>query len=156
MRKTWRDHLAVLIVFVILTSCAAFCGMVVLLSPVRSEAHETAVQPGPVYELRVYGLVDKTKSAFHARFRDHAMRIMKRHGFDIVATWETRDDSGPAFVYLLKWPDEGTLKKSWAAFLADPEWIRMKAQTPASDRPIMRDVEQDRVLHITDYSPTRP
>ena len=110
----------------------------------------------PIYQLRVYGLVDKTKEAFHARFRDHAMPIMKRHGFDIVSIWETREPSGPAFVYLLKWPDEATLKKSWAAFLADPEWVKIKAETPASDKPIMRDVEQDRVLHIMDYSPTRP
>ncbi|HZD51492.1 MAG TPA: NIPSNAP family protein [Woeseiaceae bacterium] len=109
-----------------------------------------------IYQLRLYGLVEKTKAAFHARFRDHAMRIMKRHGFDIVAIWETREPSGAAFVYLLKWPDEETLKKSWAAFLADPEWVKIKAETPAGDQPIMREVEQDRVLHITDYSPTQP
>jgi hypothetical protein len=111
---------------------------------------------GPIYQLRVYGLVDGTKAAFHKRFRDHAMRIMKRHGFDIVATWETRDQTGPAFVYLLKWPDEATLKMSWEAFLADPEWVRIKAETPMSDQPIMRDVEQDRVLRLTDYSPGQP
>lgn len=117
---------------------------------------EAAPAEGPIYQLRVYGLVDKTKGAFHARFRDRAMPIMKRHGFDIVSIWETREPDGPAFVYLLKWPDEATLKKSWAAFLADPEWVRIKAETPASDKPIMRDVEQDRVLRIVDYSPTRP
>ena len=115
-----------------------------------------APDESPIYQLRVYGLVDKTKDAFHARFRDHAMPIMKRHGFDIVSIWETREPSGPAFVYLLKWPDEATLKKSWAAFLADPEWVKIKKKTPVSDKPIMRDVEQDRVLHIMDYSPTRP
>jgi hypothetical protein len=52
--------------------------------------------------------------------------------------------------------DETTMTESWAAFLADPEWVRTKAETPAIDRPIMREVEQDRVLRIMDYSPTRP
>ncbi len=127
------------------------------LSPVSVAAPNVAVTAeSPVYQLRVYGLVDKSKPAFHARFRDHALRIMKRHGFDIVAIWETRDASGPAFVYLLKWADEATMKKSWEAFLADAEWIKIKADTPASDRPIMREVEQDRTLRIMDYSPTRP
>ena len=131
----------------------ATCALI-LTSPVPVSAADT--DAAPIYQLRVYGLVDKTKAAFHARFRDHAKRIMERHGFTIIAIWETREPSGPAFVYLLKWPDEAALKKSWAAFLADPEWVKTKAETPAADRPIMREVEQDRVLHIVDYSPTRP
>jgi hypothetical protein len=119
-------------------------------------AGKAAADDSPIYQLRVYGLNDAHKGAFHARFRDHALPIMKRHGFNVVSIWESREDSGPQFVYLLKWPDEATLKKSWAEFLADPEWVKIKAETPASDKPIMRDVEQDRVLHLMDYSPTRP
>jgi hypothetical protein len=38
-----------------------------------------------IHQLRVYEIFEDTKAAFHARFRDHAARIMRRHGFDIAA-----------------------------------------------------------------------
>jgi hypothetical protein len=31
----------------------------------------------PVHQLRIYEIFDHNKQAFHDRFRDHAMRIMK-------------------------------------------------------------------------------
>ncbi|MDF2383280.1 NIPSNAP family protein [Nostoc ellipsosporum NOK] len=109
----------------------------------------------PLYQLRVYALHDASKPVFHARFRDHAMRIMKRHGFDIVATWEARRDGKPEFVYLLRWPDEATQKASWAAFMADAEWIAIKKATLSPDAPIMGEIE-DRTMRLTDYSPPFP
>jgi hypothetical protein len=41
-----------------------------------------------LYQLRTYQLHPQSKAVFHARFRDHAVAIMKRHGFDIAAIWE--------------------------------------------------------------------
>jgi hypothetical protein len=39
-----------------------------------------------IQQLRIYEIFEHNKAAFHARFRDHAARIMRRHAFDIVAT----------------------------------------------------------------------
>lgn len=111
---------------------------------------ETA--PAPVYQLRAYQLFEPSKAVFHARFRDHAMAIMRRHGFDIVATWEATRDGKPEFVYLLRWKDEATMKASWAAFRADEEWSRIKRETNSPDAPIMGEIE-DRTMRLTDYSP---
>jgi hypothetical protein len=48
------------------------------------------VHIGPaIRQLRIYEVFDRNKVAFHARFRDHAMRIMTRHGFRILGTWKT-------------------------------------------------------------------
>ena len=64
-----------------------------------------------VQQLRIYEIFDGNKAAFHARFRDHAQRIMKRHGFDIISIWETRRGERTEFAYLLQWPDEATMKR---------------------------------------------
>ena len=109
----------------------------------------------PLYQLRVYQLNEPSKALFHARFRDHAMRIMKRHGFDIAATWEARHDGKPEFVYLLRWSDETALESAWKAFLADPEWIAIKRCTVSPEAPIMGGIE-DRTMRLTDYSPAFP
>ena len=46
-------------------------------------------QPGVIHQLRVYEIFENNKQAFHERFRDHAMRIMAKYDFRIVAMWET-------------------------------------------------------------------
>lgn len=111
-----------------------------------------AAANGPVHQLRIYGLLDETREAFHARFRDDGARIMRRYGFTIVGMWETRREGRPQFVYLLSWPDEATMRDAWTRFLADEEWIEIKRRTAAEHGRLMDGIE-DRVLRLTDYSP---
>src|SRR6516225_8576364 len=66
-----------------------------------------------IHQLRIYEIFERNKAAFHARFRDHAARIMRRHGFDIVAMWEARTERRTEFVYLLAWPDEAAKDAAW-------------------------------------------
>ena len=82
-----------------------------------------------IHQLRVYEIFDENKDTFHARFRDHAARIMKRYGFDIVAMWEAKTPRRTEFVYLLRWPDEGAKNAAWAKFMADEEWKEIKRVT---------------------------
>ena len=110
------------------------------------------VAAAPVYQLRVYELYPHSKAAFHDRFRDHAARIMRRHGFEIVAMWEAGTAEKPEFAYLLRWPDEARMNAAWSAFMADAEWARIKRETPEAHRPIVGAI-QDRTLRLTDYSP---
>ena len=105
-----------------------------------------------VQQLRIYEIFDRNKAAFHARFRDHADRIMKRYGFDIMAMWETRHDDRAQFVYLLQWPDEATMRQRWDAFMADEEWARIKRETGAVHGQFVGEIE-DRTLRRTSYSP---
>src|ERR1700750_3331114 len=54
-----------------------------------------------IQQLRIYEIFEKNKAAFHARFRDHAARIMRtRYGFHIVAMWETKFGDRTEFAYL--------------------------------------------------------
>lgn len=105
-----------------------------------------------IHQLRVYEIFERNKAAFHARFRDHAMRIMARYGFDIVAMWESRRAGNPEFVYLLRWPDAQTQKAAWTAFLADPEWIEIKRVSAIEHGDLVGSIE-DRILTLADYSP---
>ena len=82
-----------------------------------------------IHQLRIYEIFDSNKEAFHDRFRDHAMRIMARYDFEIVATWESKKDNRTEFVYLLKWPDRETMADRGEKFLRDQEWIKIKKET---------------------------
>ena len=109
----------------------------------------------PVQQLRVYEIFDGNKEAFHERFRDHAQRIMARHGFRIVSMWETRHAGRAEFVYLLDWKDEATMKAAWTAFMADAEWAEIKRVTGAKHGKLVGEI-QDRTLRLTTYSPPAP
>ena len=109
-------------------------------------------QQSVIHQLRIYEIFDSNKQAFHDRFRDHAMRIMAKYDFKIVATWESKKDNRTEFVYLLKWPDKETMADRWKKFLQDQEWIKIKRETGELNGPLVGEI-QDRTLHPTDYSP---
>jgi NIPSNAP len=108
--------------------------------------------PAVVHQLRIYEIFEGNKRQFHERFRDHAMRIMARYDFEIVSMWEAKGEDGPEFVYLLKWPDEATMKDRWENFMADEEWAEIKRVTGAKHGDLVGEIE-DRTLRLTEYSP---
>src|SRR5438128_2653480 len=109
-------------------------------------------QQSVIQQLRIYEIFDSNKKAFHDRFRDHAMRIMARYDFKIVATWESKKDNRTEFVYLLEWPDRETMADRWEKFMRDQEWIKIKKETGEMYGPLVGEI-QDRTLYLTDYSP---
>jgi hypothetical protein len=111
-------------------------------------------QQGVIHQLRIYEIFDSNKKALHDRFRDHAMRIMAKYDFKIVATWESKRDNRTEFVYLLEWPDRETMADRWEKFLRDQEWIRIKKETGEMYGPLVGEI-QDRTLYLTDYSPDK-
>ena len=108
-----------------------------------------------IHQLRIYEIFEHNKAAFHDRFRDHAWRIMRAYGFDILAFWEARTAERTEFVYLLGWPDETTMRDAWAAFKADEEWKEIKRITGAQHGDLVGEI-QERVLIPTSYMPSGP
>jgi heme-degrading monooxygenase HmoA len=128
-----------------LRNAAAFAaGALLLTLPAAATAQ-------PIHQLRVYEIFEHNKAQFHARFRDHAVRIMARHGFTILALWESKAAGRTEFVYLLEWPDEATMKAGWESFLTDPEWIEIKARTRGQGA-LVGEI-REKTLVPTDYSP---
>jgi hypothetical protein len=111
-------------------------------------------QQNVIHQLRIYEIFDSNKKAFHDRFRDHAMRIMAKYDFKIVAIWESKKDNRTEFVYLLEWPDKETMTDRWEKFLHDQEWIKIKKDTGEINGPLVGEI-QDRTLYLTDYSPRK-
>jgi heme-degrading monooxygenase HmoA len=109
-------------------------------------------QAEPIHQLRIYEIFEGNKQAFHDRFRDHATRIMARHGFRILSMWESQAQGKTEFVYVLEWDDEARMKAAWAAFMADPEWSEIKRVTGAANGRLVGAI-QDRTLRLTPYSP---
>lgn len=104
-----------------------------------------------IHQLRIYEIFEHNKAAFHARFRDHAVRIMRQYGFTFVNLWETKTEQRTEFIYLLAWPDEATLDRAWTAFRADAEWREIKRITSAAHGDLVGAIE-DRILVLADYA----
>ncbi len=98
-----------------------------------------------IHQLRIYEIFEHNKPAFHERFRDHAARIMRKYGFEIVSMWEAKGEHRTEFVYLLAWPDERTKTAAWARFMADEEWKEIKRATSAKHGDLVGAIE-DRLL----------
>jgi hypothetical protein len=118
-------------------------------APIRAQA------AGPIHQLRIYEIFEGNKAAFHTRFRDHAMRIMAKYDFKIVAMWEAKSEARTEFVYILQWPDRATLTDRWARMMADQEWSDIKAATAKAHGKLVGEI-QDRVIELTSYSPKLP
>ncbi|WP_294961420.1 NIPSNAP family protein [uncultured Flavobacterium sp.] len=106
----------------------------------------------PIYQLRIYEIFENNKKEFHERFRDHAMRIMKKYNFKIISIYESKAEKKTEFVYLLEWKDESTMKKAWEDFRKDQEWIDIKKLYTEKYGDVVGNIE-DRVLTKLDYSP---
>ena len=98
-----------------------------------------------IQQLRIYEIFERNKAAFHARFRDHCIRVMRTYGFDIVSMWESQHEGRTEFVYVLSWPDLATKEEAWRRFLADEEWKEIKRVTAAQHGDLVGAIE-DRVL----------
>jgi hypothetical protein len=84
-----------------------------------------------VYELRLYHVNEGKMDALIARFGDHTDAIFKRHNMKSIGYWVPEDApySKNLFVYVLEHESREEAKKNWAAFQADPEWQKVKAES---------------------------
>jgi len=113
-----------------------------------------ASQPAPahVYEMRTYTANDGKMDAMHIRFRDHTKRLFERHHIKSVGYWTPLEGptAGTTLTYLLEHPSREEARKNWAAFSADPEWQKVKAESEAAGRLVAK---ADSVFLVpTDYS----
>lgn len=110
-----------------------------------------AVDPG-VYELCTYLPHEGKLDALLARFRDHTVRLLARHGIRSVGYW-LREAEGERtrLVYLLAHPSVAEATANWAAFGADPEWQAAYEASMADGRLV--EVIEKAFLEPTDFSP---
>ena len=104
-----------------------------------------------INQLRIYEVPMANRGVFLDRFRDHAARLMKRHGFRIQAMWTADTETVCRFVYLLAWQSEQEQIEAWGNFMADKEWAEIKRVTAAEHGDFVLGIEE-LVLTPTDFS----
>ena len=94
-----------------------------------------------IYELRIYHAVPGKLPALIKRFETITTKLWEKHGIRPVGFWTSViSESSNDLYYMLEWKDLGERQQKWDAFMNDPEWAKVKAET-----------EKDGVLstHIT-------
>ena len=108
-----------------------------------------------VFELRTYTAPEGKLGDLHKRFRDHTMRIFKKHGMESVGYWQPQDppDSQNTLIYIISHQSREQAKKNWADFQADPEWQKVSAESQVNGRIVSKVVSV--FMDSTDYSPMK-
>ena len=104
-----------------------------------------------IYELRSYEIVPGRMPAMHARFQNHTLGIFRRHGIEVVGFWEAIIGTSNVLHYVLRFDDLAHRERAWAAFLADPEWHRVRAESER-DGPIVARIRNE-IWRPAPYSP---
>lgn len=115
----------------------------------------SAQSANKVFELRTYTAPEGKLSNLNARFRDHTMRIFNKHGMKSIGYWTPQDapDSANTLIYILEHPNREAAKKAWADFQADPEWVKVSAESQKDGRIVSKVVSV--FMEPTDYSPIK-
>jgi hypothetical protein len=83
-----------------------------------------------IYELRIYRCVPGRQAALLLRFKNETLRIWEKHGVRQAGFWTTLiGKSSQEITYMLAWDSLAEREKRWSAFLADPEWAMVVAET---------------------------
>jgi hypothetical protein len=105
-----------------------------------------------IYELRDYEVRPGRLGHLNARFREHAVPALERHGINPVGFF-TNEIGGPSdrLLYLVSFDSLADREKAWASFGADEDWQRLKQEQEGDEPWTLRFTS--RILKPTDYSP---
>jgi hypothetical protein len=104
-----------------------------------------------IYELRSYEVVPGRMPAMHARFQNHTVGLFRRHGIEVVGFWEEIIVTSNVLHYVVRFDDLAHRERAWAAFVADPEWQRVRAESER-DGPIVARIRNE-IWRPAPYSP---
>jgi hypothetical protein len=101
------------------------------------------------FELRTYTVREGSSiDLLHTRFRDRTTALFKKHGMTIIGYWQpvTKPDT---LIYLLAYKDGAARDASWAAFGADPDWVKTRSEMQVNVQ------VENLFMSATDYSPMK-
>jgi hypothetical protein len=131
------------------TTLLVFLGLSAIVTAASALVPETRV-----FELRTYHTGSPAKlEALHARFRNHSSALLHKHGMTLVGFWVPTDadkGAGNTLVYLVAHKSREAATASWAAFRADPEWVKVKAESEKDG--VLAEKVESVFMSPTDYS----
>ncbi len=109
-----------------------------------------------VFELRIYhSPTRRQRIALDARFGGPEIQIFHRTGIHPLFYASTIfGEDRPNLVYLIPFESLAAREKAWAAFGADPEWIKVRNESVARDGQIVETINVS-LYRATPYSPIR-
>ncbi|MBV6500472.1 MAG: hypothetical protein CJBNEKGG_02951 [Prosthecobacter sp.] len=112
-----------------------------------------------VFELRTYTTPPGRLADLNARFQNHTLGLFSKHGMTHVAYWMPLDgekDAGTRLIYILAHDSKQAGLASFAAFRADPAWIKAKAESE-KDGPLTVSPGGVKSIYLraVDFSPLR-
>lgn len=156
----------IIFVFALAAVCSAF-GIVATAqtqtpsAPAQPAAPTIAPSPSLAkdsrcFELRTYYAAPGKLEELHARFRNHTMKLFKKHGIEVVGFWGPTDKekgSENTLVYVLVYPNRDARNKAWRAFGSDPEWLEARKESEKNGR--LADKVDSVIMMATDYAPAK-
>ena len=109
-----------------------------------------------VYELRTYTALPARLPALHKRFAEHTMKLFEKHGMRNGMYWTPTDDARKdnTLIYVLSHESQEAADRSWKAFQADPDWIKVRDASEA-DGKILAKAPERVYMKLTEFSPSR-
>jgi len=111
-----------------------------------------SAQDSIVYELRTYTTNEGKLNDLQTRFRDHTLELFEKHGMKSIGYW-IPTDKPETLTYLLLHNSKAAAELSWAAFIADPVWLKVYADSIANGR-LVSNIDST-FMAATDYSPMK-
>jgi hypothetical protein len=133
-------------------------GLAALVFTVPAAAEKVAKEGDTrVFEFRVYHAAPGKMDALHARFRNHTIKLFKKHGIEVIGFWVAADPvaAQQKLYYIVAFPSQEAAQKSWKAFREDPEWIAAKAASEKEGTLVQQGGIESTYLKPTDYSPIK-
>jgi hypothetical protein len=84
-----------------------------------------------VFELRTYYATDGKMDALHARFKNHTVKLLQKHGMELVGFWTDSKEPNRKLIYLVAHKSKDAADASWKAFRDDPDWVAAKTKSEA-------------------------
>jgi hypothetical protein len=125
-----------------------------------SPAIETTQKSPPrIFELRTYTASPGNIQNLHDRFRNQTIKLFEKHGITNFAYWQPMPKADGAksdlLVYLIAHKDKAAADESWAAFRADPVWVKVKSDSEVKGGGSLTTKVESVFMAPTDYSPVK-
>jgi len=110
--------------------CAAFAGGVAM-HALMTPATTVHAAGNRVFEIRTYTTPPGKLDALKSRFRDHTIKVFNKYDMKSVGYWVPQDAplKENTLIYILSHESREAAAKSWAAFRADADWVKAKAES---------------------------
>jgi len=147
-------------IFILVMSCMACSTITNAQNP---PAQAVTIAPSPslaknsrCFELRTYYAAPGKLEELHARFRNHTLKLFKKHGLEVVGFWGPTDKekgSENTLVYILAFPSREARDKAWRDFRGDPDWQAVAKESEKNGK--LTEKIDSVIMMSTDYSPQK-